>query len=70
MNTLGINRFSPSMIMDYESCPRKFYYTSFLGLKLPQSMKHLEFGNAIHSAIGNIYDQYDRDVAWKLAATF
>lgn len=63
-NTLGINRFSPSMIMDYEGCPRKFYYATFLGLRLPQSMKHLEFGNAMHSAIGNIYDQYDEETAW------
>lgn len=64
MNDLGINRFSPSMIMDYEKCPRKFYYATYLGLKLPQSMKHLEFGNAIHEAIGNIYDQYDEETAW------
>lgn len=67
MSDLGINRFSPSMIMDYEKCPRKFYYATYLGLKLPQSMKHLEFGNAIHEAIGNIYDQYDKDTAWQLA---
>lgn len=67
MKDLGINRFSPSMIMDYEKCPKKFYYATYLGLKLPQSMKHLEFGNAIHEAIGNIYDQYDKDTAWQLA---
>lgn len=64
MTELGINRFSPSMIMDYESCPRKFYFTTYLGLKLPQSMKHLEFGNAVHEAIGNIYNQYDKNTAW------
>jgi hypothetical protein len=52
------------MIMDYEKCPRKFYYATYLGLRLPQSMKHLDFGNAIHEAIGNIYDQFDEDVAW------
>lgn len=30
-------------------------------------MKHLEFGNAVHEAIGNIYDQYDKETAWKLS---
>ena len=53
--------------MDYEKCPKKFYYTAYLGLKLPQSMKHLDFGNAIHEAVGNIYDQYDNEDAWKHA---
>lgn len=65
MNELGINRFSPSMIMDYEGCPRKFYYATFLGLKLPQSMKHLEFGNAVHAAIGNIYDNRSEISGWE-----
>lgn len=67
MKTLGINRISPSMLMEYESCPKLFYYRSWLGLKLPQPQVHFKFGDAIHAAIGNIYDQMDKKTKWKLA---
>jgi len=55
------------MISEYESCPKLFYYRSWLGLKLPQVTVHFVFGNAIHEAIGNIYDQMDETSLWKLA---
>jgi len=67
MSTLGINRITPSMITEYENCPRLFYYRSFLGLKLPQSQVHFVFGNAIHLAIGNVYEQMDTKDFWKYA---
>jgi len=64
---LGINRISPSMIMEYMKCPKSFFYKIWLGLKLPQSMRHLEFGTAIHAAIDNIYEQYTAEDGWKNA---
>lgn len=67
MSILGINRISPSMIKEYEDCPKLFYYRSWLGLKLPQTQVHFAFGNAIHLAVGNIYDQLDNEDLWKHA---
>lgn len=64
---LGITRISPSMIKEYEDCPKLFFYRSWLGLKLPQTQVHFVFGNAIHLAIDNIYDQFDKDELWKHA---
>jgi len=64
---LGINRFSPSGMMMYESCPKAFYYQVWLGLKLPQPQKHFAFGHAVHNAIGNIYDQKDKETNWEHA---
>lgn len=55
------------MIQEYENCPKLFYYRSFLGLKLPQPQMHFAFGNAIHLAIGNIYDQMDKETLWQFA---
>ena len=55
------------MLVEYENCPKAFYYKSWLGLKLPQSREHLEFGSAIHLAIDNIYEQYDKKDKWKNA---
>ena len=66
-DTIGLNRISPSMIMSYETCPRSFFYGTFLGLQLPQPQHHLLFGTAIHAAIGNIYDQKDKKTNWELA---
>jgi len=63
MNPYGINRISPSGLMLYEKCPRAFYYSVYLGLKLPQSMRHLEFGTAVHEAIDKIYEGY-KDGKW------
>lgn len=58
---LGIDRFSPSSLDCYESCPKLFYYTYWLGLKIPegQDKRHLQFGTAIHAALDEIYLQYD-----------
>lgn len=67
MSKIGINRISPSMIKEYEDCPKLFYYRSWLGLKLPQPQVHFVFGNAVHLAIGNIYDQLDNEDLWKHA---
>lgn len=66
-NELGIKRITPSMIGQYKKCPKAFYYSSWLGLKLPQTMRHLEFGTAFHAALDNIYEQYDNADGWSLA---
>jgi CRISPR/Cas system-associated exonuclease Cas4 (RecB family) len=55
MKELGLNRITPSMIAQYDSCPLNFYYSSWLGLKLPQSQMHLKFGTAIHNAIAELW---------------
>tara|TARA_R100000789_G_C3005791_1_gene150009 strand:- start:114 stop:995 length:882 start_codon:yes stop_codon:yes gene_type:complete len=70
MNNLGINRISPSALDLYERCPKAFYYRVFLGLMLPEEdRRHLEFGTAIHSALENLYVQYDDNFkgAWEVA---
>lgn len=54
---LGINRITPSMLVEYENCPKLFYFRSWLGLKMPTPMMHLQFGTAIHAAIDEIYAQ-------------
>jgi CRISPR/Cas system-associated exonuclease Cas4 (RecB family) len=64
---IGINRISPSMLVEYENCPLLFYYRSWLGIRLPQGMRHLKFGTAVHEAIGNIYDQCDKKTHWEFA---
>lgn len=56
MKELGLNRITPSMLVEYENCPLLFYYRSWLGIKLPQTMMHLEFGTAIHNAIARLYE--------------
>ena len=56
---LGISRITPSMLVEYENCPRLFYYRSWLGLQIPVSKIHLFFGTAIHAAIDEIYNQKD-----------
>ena len=57
--TIGLEKFSPSMLGTYEDCPRLFYYQNWLGLKLDEDRLHLDFGNAIHEAINEVYLQYD-----------
>jgi hypothetical protein len=52
------------MLGEYLSCPKLFYYRSFLGLQLPQPQRHLKFGTAIHAAIDNVYEQMDKDTLW------
>lgn len=61
---IGINRITPSGLMMYESCPKAFYYCVYLGLKLPQSMVHFEFGTAIHDAIAVMYAGRKEDGTW------
>jgi hypothetical protein len=62
---IKLEKISPSSLMCYEKCPKLFYYTTILGLKLPQSMVHLEFGTAIHAAVDEIYSQRNPDGFWK-----
>lgn len=55
MNPYGIEKISPSALTCYENCPKAFYYTVYLGLQLPQTKIHFEFGTAIHEAIDIMY---------------
>ena len=64
---IGLDKITPSGISLYESCPKAFFYSNWLGLQLPQAMRHLNFGKAIHAAIDNIYNQYTADGGWSLA---
>ena len=51
-----LEKFSPSMLIDYISCPMSFYYKNIAKLKLPQQPQiHLLFGTAVHAAVENIY---------------
>lgn len=61
---IGLNRITPSGLMMYQSCPRAFYYQVWLGLKLPQSMVHLEFGTAMHEAIDTLYGGRNTNGTW------
>lgn len=65
--TIGLEKFSPSMLGTYEDCPRLFYYQNWLGLKLDEDRLHMDFGNAIHEAINEVYLQYDDNFqgAWQ-----
>lgn len=55
-----LEKFSPSMLIDYMSCPMSFYYKNIAKLKLPQQPQiHLLFGSAIHAAVENIYINED-----------
>lgn len=56
---LGMEKVSPSALGCYEDCPRLFYYQYWLGLQLEQDKRHMDFGTAIHEAIGTIYSLYD-----------
>jgi hypothetical protein len=53
--TLGLNRITPSMLSQYNDCPLNFFYSSWLGLKLPQTQVHFKFGTAIHDAIDKLW---------------
>ena len=64
---LGLDRITPSMLLEYEACPKLFYYRSYLGIQLPQPQVHFKFGSAMHEAIDNIYNQYDEKDKWKLS---
>lgn len=67
MNEIGLDRITPSGLVLYEKCPKSFYYSVFLGIRLPQPMIHLEFGTAMHLAIDNIYEQWNEEDGWTLA---
>ena len=55
-----LEKFSPSMLIDYMNCPMSFYYKNIAKLKLPQQPQiHLLFGSAIHAAVENIYINED-----------
>lgn len=56
---IGMEKISPSALDCYEQCPKLFYYQYWLGLKIDEDKLHLDFGTAIHEAIGMIYLQYD-----------
>lgn len=64
---IGLEKISPSMLDQFEQCPKLFYYQNWLGLKLEEDKLHLDFGNAIHSAIGTLYLEYDNHFggAWE-----
>lgn len=52
-----IEKFSPSMMIDYISCPLMFYYRYISKIQLPQKQIHLLFGSAIHASVEKIYDK-------------
>ena len=54
-----INKFSPSSILTYLSCPRLFYYRYISKIYLPQKQIHLLFGGAIHKAIEVMFEDED-----------
>ena len=56
---IGLEKISPSQLSTFEECPRLFYYAVWLDLKIDEDQLHLSFGNAIHSAIGALYLEYD-----------
>jgi hypothetical protein len=61
---IGLDRITPSGLMLYRACPKAFYYAVWLGLKLPQSKVHLEFGTAIHEAIDTLYGDRNENGTW------
>lgn len=60
-NEIGLHRITPSMLMSYTECPKLFYYRDWLGIKIPQDERHLNFGTSIHEAIDTMYAIYDRN---------
>jgi len=52
-----LEKFSPSMMIDYLTCPRLFYYRYIAKIYLPQKQIHLLFGSAIHRAIEAIFNK-------------
>ena len=56
---VGLEKISPSALGVYEGCPKLFYYQYWLGLSLEQDKRHMDFGSAVHNAIGTIYSLYD-----------
>ncbi len=54
-----LEKFSPSMMIDYISCPRLFYFRYISKIFLPQKQIHLLFGGAVHSAIEGIFNKQE-----------
>jgi len=54
-----LEKFSPSMILDYINCPKCFYYKYIAKIQLPQKQIHLLFGSAVHAGIEEMYDNKD-----------
>lgn len=54
-----VDRFSPSSILDYMSCPKLFYYRYVAKIKLPQKQIHLIFGSAVHAGIEGMFNGID-----------
>ncbi len=66
---IGMEKISPSALDCYEQCPRLFYYSNWLGLKLEEDKRHMDFGTAIHYALEILYSKYDDNFggAWEAA---
>ena len=56
---IGLEKISPSALDCFEGCPRLFYYQNWLGLKLEDDKRHMDFGTAIHGALETLYSLYD-----------
>jgi len=55
----ALEKFSPTMICDYMSCPRSFYYKYIAKVEIPQKKIHLLFGGGVHAGIEGIYHKQD-----------
>lgn len=55
------DRLDNSMILEYASCPRKFFYHYCLDLVDEARMFKAEFGSALHSALESWYTEHDPD---------
>ena len=62
-----INRITPTGLKKFEECPLAFYYENVLGLTIPQTTIHFEFGTAIHLGIDNLFEQCDEKTQWEFA---
>lgn len=59
LTDLPIQRITASMIRDYLSCPKLFYYRYILNLKLPYKPIALVFGGAVHDSIEKFFEGRD-----------
>lgn len=54
------DRITPTGLQCYVDCPLNFYYSNWLGLKLPdEDSIHMYFGNAVQDSVEMIYALYD-----------
>ncbi len=54
-----IDHLTQSMLRDYKSCPKLFYYRYYLRLKLPQKQLNLVFGGAVHDALEEYHKNFN-----------